>query len=477
MMKKFILALATISLLATLPSCTSKDSKNEDVIAEDGAAEEMAESSGEASLDENLDDSSMAGSDPAQTSDTTAAPDANVSADSELSVEPSAPVAETATDDQLTIDSFGENSGQDLAANESVPDANALGADPAPPTTTEPSANDLSIDAPATTGADTIAPPAEKVAEQTEPKGETDLDQPKAAPRSLQKMAAAPWKVGKKWVNGIYFARPGDTLESISQTIYGDNRTKELKKINPTYASREVKPGDKVYYSSVVRPDDSNQVLTYFEEKNIPSKTYVAKPGDNIRKVSQDLLGYPEAWKEVWAYNTVESKQDLGEGIELRYWDAQPSMGGSMPLAEQPAPTPPADPMTDPSMNQMGATNTAANDMNTPPPPPPSMNDLPPPPDQGQMSASNDLPPPPPPMDPPPPPPSMDMAPPPPPPPPPPAQASAGMIEDPMAAEGDQTLLMAVGGVVVLGFVALIMVRRKRKQREMEQALGETHVG
>lgn len=471
-MKKFILALATTSLLATLPSCTSKDSKNEDVIAEDGTAEDMAGASGEASLDENLDDTSIAGTDPAQTSDTTAAPDASTAADGGFSADTGAPVAEAASEDQLTIDSFGESSGQDVATTEPVPDANAMGADPAPPTTTEPQANDLAMDAPATSKADTIAPPAEKVAEQSEPAGETDLDQPKPAPRSLQKMAAAPWKVGKKWVNGIYFARPGDSLESISQMIYGDNRTKELKKINPTYASREVKPGDKVYYSSVVRPDDTNQVLTYFEEKNIPSKTYVAKPGDNIRKVAQDLLGYPEAWKEVWAYNTVESKQDLSEGIELRYWDAQPSMGGSMPMAEQPATPPPADPLTDPSMNS-GSTSTAANDMNTPPPP--AMNELPPPPDQGQM-ASNDLPPPPPPMDPPPPPPSMDMAPP-PPPPPPPAQAAGGMAEDPAAAEGDQTLLMAVGAVVVLGFVALVIIRRKRKQREMDQALGETHVG
>lgn len=460
-MKKFILALATISLLSALPACTSKDSKNEDVVAEDGTAEDMAgtaDASGGENLDASLDTEQSAGEMPPEAA---ANPDATAS------------VAPTATDDQLTIDSFGETTDANAiaASNEPVPDANAQMAEPAPPTTTEPATNDLTMEPPSTTttGADEIAPPAANdMAEQKSAKAETDLDQPKHASKSLQKMASQPWKVGKKWVNGVYFARPGDSLESISQTIYGDDRTKELKKINPTYAHRDVKPGDKVYYSSVVRPDDTNSVVTFFEEKNIPAKTYVSKPGDNIRKVAQDLLGYPEAWKEVWAYNNVESKQDIGEGVELRYWEAQAHTGApSAPMTEQ-APTthetapPPAD-------------NMAQNN------PPPS-NDLPPPPDMGgqNTAATNDLPPPPPPMDPPPPPPSMDAAPPPPPPPPvagnPPAQ-----VEDPAAAAGtseqDSTLAMGAVAVAVLGAVALIMVRRKRKQREMDQALGETHVG
>ncbi len=439
MMKKFILGLATVSLLATLPSCTSKDSKNEDVIAEDGTAEEMASAAGEENLDESLD---------VTQADTTANPDANAS------------VAESASDDQLTIDSFGEST-DTATSTEPVPDANAQAmADPAPPATSEPSANDLSMEPPSTTtttGAEEIAPPpTQEVADQNMSNAETDLDQPKPASRSLQKMAGSPWKMGSRWVNGIYFARPGDSLESISQTIYGDDRTKELKRINPTYANRDVKPGDKVYYTSVVRPDDNGQVLTYFEEKNIPAKTYVSKPGDNIRKVSQELLGYPEAWKEVWAYNTVESKQDIGEGIELRYWEAQAHMGGpSAPIADQaPAMTPPVE---DP-MAQV--------------PPPPSQ-ELPPPPDMN--TASNDLPPPPPPMDAPPPP-SMDMAPP-PPPPPPPMQQTAGATEEPTISEQDSTLAMGAVAVAVLGAVALIIVRGKRKRREMDQALGETHVG
>ncbi len=452
MMKKFILALATISLLGILPSCTSKDSKNEDVIAEDGTAEDMAGDAGIDSLDESLDSE--------QSGETVTSPDA--------ATEPAAPVAETTTEDQLTIDSFGETA-DSAATTEPVPDANAqASADPTPPMTTEPAANDLAMEAPST-GAEEMTPPAsmEKVAEaapeQMEQKDETDLDLPKPS-RTLQKMASSPWKMGSKWVNGIYFARPGDSLESISQTLYGDDRTSELKKINPTYANREVKPGDKVYYASVVRPEDNAQIMTYFEEKNVPAKTYISKSGDNIRKVSQELLGYPEAWKEVWAYNSVESKQDIGEGIELRYWEAQPS-SGSAPIADQAAPEmpsiPEAPPMAPPAEDPMAQL------------PPPSQ-ELPPPPDMNNM-AGNDLPPPPPPMDAPPPPPSMDMAP--PPPPPPPASATQASVDDAATTEQDTNLAVGAVGAMVLGALALIMVRRKRKQREMEQALGETHVG
>ena len=453
MMKKFILALATISLLGTLPSCTSKDSKNEDVIAEDGTAEDMAGDSGEENLDESLD--SDQGVDAAAT--TEGAPD--------MGAEPGAPaVAETASDDQLTIDSFGESTDAptDTASTEPVPDANAPMNDPMPPMTTEETAaNDLGAEplAPATGAEDMSTSTASNSEPATPSRDETNLDEPKPV-RTLQKMASEPWKMGSKWVNGIYFARPGDSLESISQTIYGDDRTKDLKKINPTYANRDVKPGDKVYYTSVVRPDDTAQVLTYFEEKNIPAKTYTSKPGDNIRKVSQDLLGYPEAWKEVWAYNNVESKQDIGEGVELRYWEAQAHMGTpSAPMADQAAP---------PAPEQAGMPN---NEMPPPPMPedpmaqmaPPSQ-ELPPPPDMNM--ANNELPPPPPPMEPPP-----------PPPPPPPQAMNNAVAADETATEQDSTLAMGAIAVAVLGALALIIVRRKRKQREMDQALGETHVG
>ncbi|MFN8790231.1 MAG: hypothetical protein ACK5Y2_02095 [Bdellovibrionales bacterium] len=458
MIRKFVLAIATLSLLSTLPACTSGDSKGEEeVVAEDGASDEMAalaEGGEGAPVDEALDGEQMA--------DTTAAPDA------------AAPeAAATATEDQLTIDSFGGEVGADLqASGEPVPDPMAAGEpEPAPPVAAESTASADLAAAPDTAGAQEIAPPATTIQEpapapapeQATIEATTDLDQPKPAPRALQKVASTPWKVGSKWVNGIYFARPGESLDSISQTIYGDDRTRELKKINPTYNNRDVKPGDKVYYSSVSRPDDSEKILTFFEEKGVAPQTYVAQSGDNIRQVSQKLLGYPEAWKEVWASNSVDSKQEIPEGTELRYWDmaaaAPAGSGGKTDVAANANPgadggaAPPPPPM--PEVPPMPEAQMA-------PPPPP---DLPPPPD---MQADAGMPPPPPADIPPPPPPPMETA-------PPPQQAQ---VDDGGAtSEEDQTLVMGAVAAAVIGGAVLAIVRRKRRQKEMEQALGETHVG
>jgi hypothetical protein len=443
MMKKFILALAATITMISLSGCSSGGSGDgEEIVAEEGleGAEEIVGEdggAGEVSLEGEL------GEEPNnQMADTTPSPDTAV--------------ADTATEEELSIESFNEG------IEDPAPVADSA-AEPVPePTTlTEP-------EAPApTAGGEEIAPPTNmtEVAQQETPAAMTDLDQqPKPAARSLQKVAATPWKVGKRWVNGIYFARPGDSLSAISQTIYGEDRTSELKKINPTYNNRDVKPGDKVYYASTVRPDDAEKVLTFFEEKNIPPKIYTAQEGDNIRRVSKNLLGYPEAWKEVWAYNQVESKQDIDAGTEIRYWDANMASSApsdqapSQPMADRGATPPPMPEPAPPAPD----TNMANQDF----PPPPDF----PPPADGQQVA--DLPPPPPPADiPPPPPPPMDI-----PPPPPPAVASVEDEGASGAAGDDQLILMAGGGAVVVALL-LFLIRRKRKQKELEQALGETHVG
>lgn len=441
MIRNLIALLAALSLLTTIPACTSKDSKSEDeIIAEEGTPDELSTLSAEGG------DEALEGE---QKTDTTANPDATV--------------ADSASEDQLTIDSF----------NEGTTSTEPSTTESAPPTTTDVAASEPTTNSTELTPSTTVEAPAptpEPVPDMAA-SGVTDMDQQKPAPKALQKVAETPWKMGSKWVNGIYFARPGDTLQSISQTIYGDDRSKELQKINPTYKSRDVKPGDKIYYASTVRPDDSEKILTYYEEKNIPAKTYVAKSGDNIRKISKELLGYPEAWKEVWASNTVESKQEIPEGTELRYWDsaALASTGApsqDMAAATNPEPMPPQEPMppADSTMPPPPADPSMAN--NELPPPPPS--ELPPPPDM----AASDLPPPPPPADipppPPPPPPPMDSAP----------QAAAQTDEGGSAtAEQDETLAIGAVAAAVLGGLALIIVRRKRRQKELDQSLGETHVG
>ncbi len=355
-------------------------------------------------------------------------------------------------------------------------------ADPAAPneSTTAQATEEPALDS--TTPSDTLAanpntsvdnpPPIETSSGLTESIPPVE-DKPKVSV-PLQKMATAPWQVGKTWFNTVYFARPNDSLSAISTKIYGDeSRVKELKKGNPTYSSRDVKPGDKIYYNSPKRPDDSTKIITYFEDNAIPPKTYIAKSGDNIRSVSKELLGYPNAWKEIWSTNSVESKASIDEGTELKYWSddtavaaaktSPPEMTSPPPPEPPPAPdtamAPPPPPLEAPPMP-----DTAM----APPPPPPPLEAPPPMPDTAMAP-------------PPPPPPPQEMA-----PPPPPAdqQANNPAKHDDMFAgtplEGmDQDTMMVIGlvGIGLILMVSMIIRNKKRQQREFEQAMNETQVG
>ncbi|MNL25083.1 hypothetical protein D3C87_1465480 [compost metagenome] len=210
-------------------------------------------------------------------------------------------------------------------------------------------------------------------------------------------------------------------------------------------------------------------MLTYYEDNGIAPETYVAKEGDNIRQISKDLLGYKDAWKEVWASNSVDSKNAISAGTELRYWK-----GGAVAAAPAPemhqeiAAAPPAQEMAPPAEMpmEMAPPPQQADNMDMPPPPPDAMG--------GQEMAP---PPPPPDM-------AQEMAPPPPPPPVeainPPAPAAQEGGEEISALNGmdnDTTLALAVVGLAAAGLAILIVVRKKRRQKELEQHMDNTHVG
>lgn len=450
MIKKFLVLSAVMGLILTT-GCTSQNSKDESgdqVVTEGGELEATGDAA--ASSGGEL-DASAGTTDPAL--------DAGAQAN---------------TSDQLTEDALGdaaaapneivtENKTEEPAAPPTDPAAMAP-ADAGTPTDTLSSAPPPALDTP---------PPLETSSGLTEsvPPVATTDEKPKP---SLKKVASAPWQVGKVWFNTVYFARPGDSLSKISQKIYGDeSRVKELKKGNPT-VSENVKPGTKVYYNSPNRPDDSSTVKTFFEDNGIAPKTYIAKKGDNIRTVSKDLLGYKNAWQEVWASNAVESKGELDEGTELKYWSDEPVAAVAKTQSTE-APPPSGDmgmnnpPPADPSM---------APPPIEPPPPPPDMAQAPIPPPPPDMAA----PPPPPPaeaMAPPPPPPPAEMAPPPPPPPmAPPPKAHDALAGSPL--EGmDQDTMMIIGlvGVGLILMVSMFIRNKKRRQREFEQAMNETQVG
>lgn len=446
MRNRLIILFAALGLVAALSGCTSKKSggdveTGEGEIAADSGLDVGSPGSGDALAGDSLTEDSLGATTNAATPDAgqTPAQDsllADAPLDTSTEIKPPDQAASQPPLDQTTqpLDTISSTPPQSLAESQPPPDATVA----------------------ATTSM-------------------TDLDKkeekPKVAAVSLQKIPEKPMKKKGMILNSVYFARPNDTLASISQTIYGSDKVNDLKKANPSYAKKEPKPGDKVYYNSPNRPQDSEKMMTYFEDNGIASKTYTTQEGDDLKKISAKLLGYPNAWKEVWASNSVDSKGKVEPGIELKYWDAAPvAAAGSV--------------KTDVAMN-------APAEMNPPQLPPPS-NDLPPPPPmEANMPPppppTNDLPPPPPAeMNPPPPPPMEANMPPPPPPPmeasnpphPPKAKKAMGEhAEEAAGMDGDMTMILAAGGLAAAVLAGLIIMRKRKRQKELEQAINETQVG
>lgn len=258
----------------------------------------------------------------------------------------------------------------------------------------------------------------------------------------VKKMATTPFNKAGQLLNTIYIVRDGDTIQSVSEKIYGMDKSSELLAANP-HLNRSFRVGDKMYYNSPNRSADSSQIITYYEDNGIPAQTYMSQPGDNIRSVAQSLMGHSDSWKEVWATNmSVESKGDLPDGTELRYFP-----NGAAPAAP--------------------AQNLAQNDM--PPPveePQAAVNDLPPPvPEDPAAAAGMVEPPPPPPVEPPPPPPVE-------PPPPPPVQQAKMTKKGGKGPFSNMKLILAA--ILLIGGGLAILIIQKNKSKKMN--IGETQI-
>lgn len=436
MHKKVFLLFAVLSLALSLPGCTSKDSKQDSETASDYDSAEL----------EGLEGLEGASAGSITDDDTIAATD------------------------QLPEDALGETNStevSDLATDTLVPEV------PNEDTTDLLATNDLNTESPLGETSSVVetqvdssnatelmpSPPDESTSSSSfaDSSSEVPAERPKLPP--LQKVASTPWQAGRIWANTVYFARPGDSLSSVSQTLYGLDKTAELQKINPTYKSRDLKPGDKIYYNSPNRPDDSSKIITYFEDAGVQPETYIAQRGDNIRRVSKKLLGYEGAWKEVWASNSVESKNAIDEGTELRYWKspvatAEPAVLAEAPQAMETAPhnemaeNPPTQELPPPPMPEQQASSDFL-------PPPPDMAEMPPPPPPAEL-----LPPPPPAL-------PMQMD----------DQAKAPQESVAGEMDSDTTMALAVVGIAAAGLAVLIVMRKKRRQKELEQALNDTQVG
>jgi hypothetical protein len=287
------------------------------------------------------------------------------------------------------------------------------------------------------------------------------VETPKKSGGTYQKVKTAPFTEGGQLLNAVYIARPKDSFKSVAKMIYGDDKkNKDLKKANPGLSS--LKTGDKVYYNSPQRPTDDQKMASYYEDSGMMPETYVTKEGDDLKKVSKNLMGFDNAWKEVYALNTVESKTELPAGTELKYWKPAPA---TVDLAAN---------SSMPSTNEMPPSNMG--EMPPPPPvaelpPPPPIAELPPPPPVQAVA-----PPAPPVAELPPPPPPEPVA---PPPPPPPVAKKTVPKEAPVEGGMDNDMVMALGGggILLVGLVAIMVLRKRKQAKEMAAAFNETQVG
>lgn len=136
----------------------------------------------------------------------------------------------------------------------------------------------------------------------------------------VKKIRSEPFRQNGRLMNSVYIVRSDSNLAGVSQKLFGKNREKILLEDNP-HLARGLKTGDKVYYNSPLRPDDSTTMKVSYDDVGAVAEEYVTRVGDNIRVFSKKLLGFPDSWKEIWSTNAnVESKDVVDQGLTLRYW-------------------------------------------------------------------------------------------------------------------------------------------------------------
>ena len=298
------------------------------------------------------------------------------------------------------------------------------------------------------------------------------IDVPSFVP--VKKMKAAAYTRAGSNINRLYVTRPGDDMGSIAGKIYGSDRSEDLYKWNSHFRGKDLKVGDKVYYSSPNNPNDQS-MKTFYEDNNISPQYFTAQKDGNFRKVAQKLLGHERSWMEVYATNdSIDDKWSLPAGTQLRYWPdgaaATVAQASPPPPAPEPEPEPEPVAVSEPEPEEPAEVEEIAeveeveeipeevanidepSDME-------SDEDFAPPPAAGSVKP---VPPPPP----------NPVAPPPPPPPPPPSPLANKLNNvkksggSSLGAQDDSMIMGALGGLLILAaIILLVFLRRGRSKR------------
>ena len=157
---------------------------------------------------------------------------------------------------------------------------------------------------------------------------------------SYKKIKSQPYNIGDFLINAVYIARQGEDIQSVSNKIFGSDQISQLYAVNPHLKARNLKVGDKIYYPSPNRPQDSSQLLFYFEDNGISPEYHQIQAGENIRTVASKLLGHANSWKEIWATNPdLKSKTEVKIPLSIKYWPPTPVVTTPPPVQPQQPPS------------------------------------------------------------------------------------------------------------------------------------------
>lgn len=159
---------------------------------------------------------------------------------------------------------------------------------------------------------------------------ESEATQADAAPTKSKKTKAHRSKAGKHQsvktpvLSGnekIYIVQPGDTLGSISKTLYGSTREwKSLAELNALDANARIFPGDALKYSA-------NEATAAFEARydGLTKASVTVEKGDSLSKIAMRVMGQSSFWRLLWRWNesTLTDPNKINVGQTLQYVSAQ----------------------------------------------------------------------------------------------------------------------------------------------------------
>lgn len=192
--------------------------------------------------------------------------------------------------------------------------------------TTMPESANVLPDATVASNPDTLPAPAPEVAATEAPKAEV-----KAAAVTVKAVTIPTQAINKGGasLNRYYFARKGDTAESLSQLFYGSaDHTKEIAKWN----GKSLKAGSLVFFVSADQPDD-NEMSSFYEEQGISTDTYTVKAGDQLSTIAQEKYGNVLSWKEIASLNHLQNPDQINPGQTLTLLPTQMTSIHAKPAA------------------------------------------------------------------------------------------------------------------------------------------------